>query len=151
MAELLIKIKDHTNPNPTKDREGAYKKGMIIIVVEDNYLWARMESKQQWIAEGNSVDDWHNKTAILKIPGLAIAKVEELISQQIEDDDGVPIFDVRDRPFTFRRRRWRLLIDSLPASIRNTIIADGEVTTTKAKIRDHLKRIRDNSQYTDAD
>lgn len=152
MAELLIKIKNYTHPDPNIDRQGAYKKGMIVHVVEDGYPWARKESKQEWLIQGNDAVDWHGRTAILKIPGLAVAKVKELMSVQSEDDTGAPHYeDDGIEPRMYRKRRWWLLIDSIPQSIKNAIQADGEVTVTKNQIRNYLKRIRDNAQYTEAD
>jgi len=165
VCELLIKAKDHTHPDPTKDRRGAYKRGMVGAVCEDGHSWGRLESKQQWIAEGNDPALWHDKTVIVKIPGALVVKVEALLAPQEEDDTGAPLRDVdgtgvpeailpnpEDYPrYTYRRRLWKLAIDNIPAGVLNALKNDGEVTVTPAQVRNYLKRIRDDAQFTGLD
>ena len=54
MAEILIKAIDFTHPDPDIDRVGSYKKGMIVFVKDDGYIWGRKQSKQQWLADGRA-------------------------------------------------------------------------------------------------
>lgn len=153
MCELLIFVRNNTNPDPEKDRRGCYKRGMPVCVFEDGHTWGREESKQQWIAEGNAAADWpgQGKFVILKVPGVPAAKAQALLDLQTEDDAGVPLTDLDGAPKVHRRRRWQLLADSLPVGVRNTLTTTGEYTTTVAAIRNYLKRIRDNAQYTGLD
>jgi len=151
MAELLIKTRNYTNPDGEADRTASYKKGYIIAVRENGYQWARYESKQQWLAEGLSADDWHNQTAILKVPDITAAKAIELTSDQVEDDNGAPLTDSDGAPVRFRRRRWQLLVDNIPAGKKAEIRDNGETSATKTQIKNFLKRIRDNAQYTGLD
>ena len=149
MCELLIKIVDYLNiVDSTQDRIGSYKKGMVIDVREDGAHWARMESRATWLAEGNLANKWHGKTAIVKIPGVPVSKAKELLSTQSEDDTGIsqPTVGV-----VFRRRRWRLLHDSLPLVVTNALKNNGEVIVTKAQVKDFIERIRDGANYTGLD
>jgi len=42
MAELLIRLKNNTHPNPVKDRM-CYKLGDIVVVMPDGHQWGRAE------------------------------------------------------------------------------------------------------------
>jgi len=148
MCELLIKIVDYLNiVDSTQDRIGSYKKGMVIDVREDGAYWARMESRVTWLAEGNLANEWHGKTAIVKIPGVPASKVQDLLFTQSEDDAGI------SQPFgvVFRRRRWKLLHDSLPLAVINALKNNGEVTVTVAQVKNFIERIRDGTTYTGLD
>lgn len=145
--EALIFIANNTNPDATKDRRGCWKRGMVVNVFEDGHVWGRLESKQVWIAEGNSAASWpqQGRVAILKIPGVTAARAEALLERQLVDDAGQPVSD------TYRRRAWRLVFDSLPNNVRNTVAQTGELTTTVSAVRNFLRRIRDDAQFTGLD
>ncbi len=145
MAELLIIAANHTHPNPEVDRASVCKAGMVLRVVRDGYEWDRYTSKQQWIKEGFHADDWVAKGVIIKIPGMAIPKVRELLDRQTVDDLGV------ETGRTFRFRAWRILKSGLPAPLKARLRNDGEITVTKAQIRNFIKRIRDNRQFEGMD
>jgi len=134
MAELLIKAINHTHSDPIKDRRGAYKRGMVVGVQADGHQWGAKEALPRFV--------------IVKIPGVPNSKVKSLLSPQTEDDNGT--LGVANLA-VFRRRRWRLNWNNLPPSIKQKLRDDGEITTTKAQIRNYLKRIRDNAQYTEMD
>ena len=153
MCEILIFAKNNTHVDPEKDRRGCYKRGMPIVVFEDGHIWGREESKQQWIAEGSLAADWpgQGRFVILKIPGVPAAKAQALLVQQTEDDAGNPLVNSDGSPIAFRRRRWQLLVNSVPLAVRNTLASTGEYTTTVSVIRNYLKRIRDATQYTGFD
>jgi len=149
MCELLIFAKNNTHSDPEKDRRGCYKIGATVVAFEDGHTWGREESKQQWIADGNTAASWpgQDKWAIIKIPGVPAAKAQELLMQQTEDDNGIPLA----RGNTYRRRRWQFAIAAVPTAIRNTLSSDGEYTTTVSAIRNYLSRIRDGAQFTGFD
>ena len=136
MCEILIKIVNATHPDPVIEAADCYKRGDIIYVAEDGYPWSRMESKQAWLAEGNLAATWHNRTAILKIPGVTVAKARALMT------DDAPS-DVRRA-----RRLWRLAIASVPQVVKDAVQADGEYTTTVAAIRTYLRNKISNAEYT---
>jgi hypothetical protein len=147
MCEILFHAKNNTHADSVMDRRWCYKRGMPVVLHEDGHTWGRLESKQQWIAEGNTAGSWpsQGQFVIIKIPGVTKAKALSFIDEQTEDDSGLETGKM------FRRRRWTLLVDSLPQSVRNTMNSTGEYTTSVAAIRNYLKRIRDNAQYTGLD
>jgi len=153
MCELLIFAKNNTHLDSEKDRRGCYKRGMPVVVFEDGHTWGREESKQQWIAEGNPAADWpgQGRFVLLKLPGVPAAKAQALLDHQTEDDAGTPLLNPDGSPITFRRRRWQLSVDSTPLAVRNTLDSTGEYTTTVSAIRNYMKRLRDNAQFTGLD
>lgn len=152
MCEILIKIDDRINPDPEINRR-CYKKGMAVAVFEDGHTWGRLESKQQWIAEGNTAASWPSQGifVIVKIPTVLAAKAQALLEHQTEDDLGNPLVDADGRPIVYRHRRFKLFVDDIPLAVRNTLATNGEITVTVAQIRAYLKRIRDNAQFTGLD
>lgn len=109
MAEILIKAIDHTHPYPDKDRRGAYKRGMPVVVMPDGHEWGREERLPKFI--------------VLKIPGVSVEKVKKYIDPQLEDAP-----NERGSYNTYRRRLWKLRWDDLPAGARNKLRDDGELT-----------------------
>lgn len=149
MCELLVFAVNNTHADPGKDRRGCYKRGMIVVVQTDGHVWGLEESKQAWIAAGMDVAAWHDKFVIVKIPGVSVAAAQEAISHQTEDDSGTPLFEAGGTtPKIFRRRRWKLLVNTLPSAILNALQTDGEVTVTASQVRNYLKRVRDNAVYS---
>ncbi len=143
MAELLIFTRNNTHPDPVKDRRGCYKRGHIVSVMEDGHLWGIRESKAAWIASGNSSGSWPGDFVIVKIPGVAVATVNALIAPQSVDDSGVAVTNADGTPAIFRRRGWNIPVDSVPTAIKNTLLANGEITVTPTQIRNYVQRIRD--------
>jgi hypothetical protein len=43
MARLLVKAIDHTHPDPDKDKRGAYKRGDVVAVRDDDHVWGASE------------------------------------------------------------------------------------------------------------
>lgn len=158
MCEILIFVRNNTHTDQTEDRRGCYKRGDIVGVFEDGHVWGRQESKQQWLAEGGTAASWpgQGKFVIVKLPGIALVKAQQLLEHQLgEDDTGAVFQDKNGRQQVFRRRRWRVSFDNLPVSVRNTLSTSGEITLSTAAqrqaFRDQLKRIRDGLQYTGLD
>ena len=122
---------------------------MAVDVKEDGHTWGRLESKQQWIKEGNAANDWPSQGlfVILKMPPVPVAGALALLEEQFETDAGIVLFNLRG-PKRFRRRRWRVLTDSLSQNARDTMRVTGEFTTTFSAIRTFIRRIRDGAQYT---
>jgi len=160
VCEILFFLRNNTNPDTEKDRRGCYKRGMPVVVHEDGHVWGREESKQQWIAEGRDPSLWpgQGKFGILKIPGVPAAKAQAFLADQMDDDTGSPyyvpgsiVFADGPYPARYRRRAWRLSIDSVPNAVRNAVLTNGEYTTSVSQIRAYLTRIRDGAQYTGFD
>lgn len=160
MCEILFFLRNNTHADADKDRYGCYKRGMPVVVFEDGHVWGREESKQQWIAEGRDPAVWpgQGKFGILKIPGVSVARATEFLSEQWVDDAGATYYAPgsilkADGPYParYRRRAWRLLVDSVPNAVRNAVLNNGEYTTSISQIRNYLKRVRDDAQYTGFD
>lgn len=149
MATLLIKAKDFVNPDPVLDREGSCKAGYIIAVQDDGATWGRMESKQQWIADGYDPALWPGKVYLLKVTGIPVAKIQDLISEQVVDDTGMALYETDGvSPKKYRLREWKFDITKLPASKQAEIAANGETTVNPSSVVGAgIKRIRDNAAY----
>lgn len=137
MAELLVYTRNKTHADPVIDRRGCYKRGDVVLVRPDGWAWGARESKQAWIAAGNSAASWDEPFVIVRIPGVAVSRVERATLEQREDDTGA------DFGGTFRRRAWGLLVDTIPLAIRNQLAANGEVTVTATQVRNYFQRKRD--------
>jgi hypothetical protein len=109
MAEILIKAIDHIHPDSVKDRRGAYKRGMPVVVMQDGHEWGLEERLPKFI--------------VLKIPGVAVDTVEKYIVQQLDDTpDEKGVYPV------YRRRLWQIQWNDLPAGAKAKLLADGELT-----------------------
>lgn len=128
MAELLIKARDASHDDPETDRRGCYKRGDVVVVMPDGHEWGVKEGLPNFV--------------VLKIPGVDPERIRPLVEPQDDDDAGNAVSD------TFRRRRWKLAIASIPAEIRNQLQNTGTATVTPAQVRSYLRRKRDNQQFT---
>ena len=135
MAELLVKARGAAHADPEKDRRGCYKRGDVVIVQEDGHEWGRKEGPPNFV--------------ILRIPGAARALAERLTEEQDDDDAGAPLQDEQGQRRAFRRRRWRVDLDALPAAIRTALQNEGRASITRVQIRSRLRRKRDGAQFTD--
>lgn len=133
MAEILIKARNATHPDPEIDRVGCYKRGDPVVVRDDGHVWGAKEGLPNFV--------------VVKIPGVAASRIEALIQAQTEDDAGSPVQDENGAPRAFRRRRWRVLVDNIPAAIRNQLLTTGSVTVTPAQVRNYVRRVRGNVQF----
>jgi hypothetical protein len=140
MAELLIKARNAQHDDPDTDRRGSYKRGDVVVVMPDGHQWGAKEGLPNFVK--------------IKIPGLDHVAIAELASEQDEDDAGQPYYEpgsaiLAEGPVLsiYRRRRWRILVDNIPVTIRNKLRDTGEATVTRAQIRNYVKRIRDNLTF----
>lgn len=136
MAEALIFSGNNTHADPVKDRRGCWKRGMIVIVKPDGHVWGREEDP----ATANP-----RRFAILKFPGVSVARVEKYIAEQL-DAGGA----------TFRRRLWQVQWSELPVAARNKLQNAGVLTIgasgdyTWAQVRDFFMRLDTNARETEA-
>ena len=144
MREILVRVNNTDHVDPVKDRRGCYKRGMPDLIFNGGHTWGKLESKQQWIREGFDPALWPSQGVliIVKISDAVENSIPNVSEEQREDDVGAAQSDV------YRRRRWRFNLDGLPAGVRNTLVRDGEITTTRAQIRPFVLRVRDNAQFT---
>jgi len=135
MAELLIKARDATHADAETDRRGCYKRGDVVVVMEDGHEWGAKEGPPNFVR--------------LRIPGAARALAARLTEEQDDDDDGKPLAEEQGERGIHRRRRWRVDLDALPAAIRTALLNSGVASITRAQIRSRLKRKRDGAQFND--
>lgn len=141
MCEILIFAGNNTHVDPEKDRRGCWKRGYPVVVKEDGHEWGAEEGLPKFI--------------VVKIPGVPAAKAEAFLEPQDVDDAGLPYYanliEAVPRRAIYRRKAWRVAWTSLPAGISNTLQTTGEITVSVAQIRNYLRRIRDDAQYTGLD
>lgn len=128
MAEFLVKAIDRTHADPTTDR-GSYKRGDIVTAQPDGWPWGAEEHP----ATADPRVFW-----LVKVPGLnpENARVQELMMVD-EDAEGV----------LWRRRLWRVVVDEIPATIKQQILTTGVVTVTLAQIRNYIRNHRTGESF----
>ena len=67
MAELLIKAVDSFHSDPVKDLRGSYKRGDVVVVMEDGHVWGKEE---------------HPKTTTYNPPHFFILKILDVTVAQ---------------------------------------------------------------------
>ncbi len=133
MAELLVKAVNATHANPQKNAVGCYKRGDIVLAMEDGHRWGTKELLAP--AKGGVF-------VIIKIPGVTVDQLQRFVRERwdwmidAEDEDEALGF--------VRRRRFRIDADLLPAGVRSTLNTTGQYTTTWAQIRQFLRNKRNN-------
>lgn len=87
MCEVFVRLTSKTNPDPVKDRTGAWKAGMAVCVQDDGWKWSATEL------------NWPYK--ILKLKGVPKEKIQQWLEPEYEDPDAKP-----DELQIYRRRRF---------------------------------------------
>ncbi len=108
MAEFLIKAVDASHPDPTKDACGCYKRGDVVVVMEDGWAWGKEEGLPIF--------------CLLKIEGLSVPAGRKYIESEIEiysDALGDPLVRIS------RRRQYHVCMDELPADVLSALDTDG--------------------------
>lgn len=107
MAEILVKAVDATNPDGEKDRRGCYKRGMPVLVMEDGHEWGAEERLPKFI--------------VIKVPTISVATVARYALPQTTIDQ------FTGQPVTYRRRRWQIQWNDLPAAARQKLASTGQL------------------------
>lgn len=102
MAEILIKAISVSHSDSDKDRIGCYKKGYPVVVMPDDHPWGAQEGLP---------DFW-----IIYIPLISVAKVFKYVDPQMDGDE------------VYRRRKWQIRWDDMPAEAITKLKNDGELT-----------------------
>lgn len=121
MATLQIIKSDRSHSDPTKDRRGSWKRGMILDVYEDGVCSAPPSP--------------NSPTVFVHIPGVAAATIKDLIEPEREDD-GEGKLSIKTR------REFLIDWDSLPSNVKTALRDDREITVPALKLRDFIKRSR---------
>ena len=119
MAEILIKAVDAAHDDPEKDKQGCYKRGDPVVVMDDGHEWGKEERLPKFV--------------VVKIPGLSVAKAKKYIQPIL----GIPDAE-GERPM-IRRRLFRILLDDVPNLIKQKLRDTGEVTVTMTQIKNYIQ------------
>ena len=130
MAEVLCMARSSTHADSAKDREGSYKKGMPVVVKPDGFAWGAEELRPP--AQGGVF-------VRIRVSDKSVAKVEKFIEEELSGGNH------------FRRRRWRILTDNLPAGVRSQLNNTGFYSATWAQIRDYVEEITTQATQTGVD
>lgn len=124
MAIFLVKYTDHTHPDPAQDVM-AYKRGDIVQVLEDT------------AHDGDLVrNPITGPFMLIKVLGVTKAQAEQYMEQDetiTTDEDGKPNLNIN------RRRKFRIMLDSVPLAIRNQLINFKYIEVTKTQIQNYLQ------------
>lgn len=104
---------------------GGYKRGDIIQVLPFDWPYAAGDKAGHWV---------------VRVTGTPVpADVEQFMQNHLTDPNDSSTEDMR--------RVWRVLVDNVPAQIRNAMLANGEVTVTLAQIRNFIQNQVTGSTY----
>jgi hypothetical protein len=119
MAELLIMLKNNVHPDPDIDKRGCYKRGDIVLVMNDGHMWGPKEGLPIFF--------------ILKIPDLNPEVVRKYTDSEY-------LFGPND-PEVARRRKFFLRVDGsdLSQTVKDKIRDTGEYTTTLPVIKRFIR------------
>jgi len=111
MAQILIRAKNNTHSDPTKDR-WSYKTGMPVVIQDDDHIWGSKEGLPDFV--------------VIKFPLVPKSRLEKYITPEevqngFEDDLVTLKYDI------YRRRLWKLRLDDIPLGERKKLQTDGEL------------------------
>lgn len=138
MAEALVFMGNNVHLDPDKDRRGCWKRGYVVVVKPDGHEWGREEDPALLVPP--------RKFALLKLPGVSVARVERYLVHQFDHVTGE----------TFRRRLWQIQHAEFPAALRQKIANTGILTVGPdgdifwEQFRQYLMRLDTNTRETEA-
>lgn len=115
MAELLIKATDAFNADPIKDKAGCYKRGDVVVVMNDGWPWGKSEGPPKFV--------------IVKIPGMTVEEAQKYIESEKDAPDSEVL----------TRRKFKFHIDGTPSEIKDELETKGIATMTKIQAEDFLR------------
>lgn len=116
--DKYIKIFNGSDYNRTKDARGCYKKGDIVVVMEDGHRWGKKEGPPNFV--------------IVKIPGVSVEAARKYIEAHTDTADPL-------NPVALARRKYTIRVDDMPASAKEQIAKKGEVTVTWSWIKGFVR------------
>lgn len=130
MAELLVMAVNRTHNDPAKEARGCYKRGDVVLVMENGHPWGSSELKAP-INGGQFV--------VIKITDVTKAQVLQWIRNHwnclLED----PHLAAIDGVTPLARRRVRIDVNLVPPGVLQTLNQTGEFTTTWTQIRQYVR------------
>ena len=121
MAEILLRARAApAGLTPKQLRLSGKDRGRIIAVKPDGWGWGR---KEVWPA-----------FALLKVPGISVAKIEKYAQPQLVEDPTDADWDPVSKRIqnVYRARRWQIRWNDLPQGVKNKVVANNGVLTIKA-------------------
>lgn len=162
MADLLIRARDNTHPDPVKDFRGSYKRGDIVVIKPSGWHWGSEETKAPKdgggfvivrLLRGNGQPIWAVPNGWQPGDDLPVppARFDEFIEpersdfifetdvdgKQELDDDGFPLGVVSSR------RNWRLVWNALSALAQVRLRDIGRYDVRWTVLRAFLRRRKD--------
>lgn len=101
MAQVLVFARNNIHSDPIKDRTGSYKKGYPVVAKEDSWTWGALEVAPDFY--------------IVKLPKIPVADVLKYTVSEIKDG------------IIYRRRQWRIKIETLPIDKQTLLETKGEL------------------------
>lgn len=162
MAELLIRLKNNTNPDPAKDRM-CYKRGDIVVVMPDGHHWGRAEGLPDFavVVVDRTVTQMEAYMAEHKVEKAETH--EEFLADWIREKARGKRLDFTQRPIEGKRRtvgkgakrmamitltgpvirphtrrRWRVNLSVLPAQYESDLLTKGSVNISFGILRQSL-------------
>ncbi len=124
MAEFLIKARDPLDlPKDEESRERCYRRGDIVVVMEDGHEWGKEERLPKFV--------------VIKVPGLPVDKARAYIEPYytdtgLVDQNSLPILKLT------ARRKWKALVDAVPTKIAKALNEKGEYTVAWDTIKTYV-------------
>lgn len=118
MCEFLIKARDASNHDPTKDARGCYKRGDIVDVQANGFQWGTEESLPRFV--------------VVQVTDLGVARARQLISPDVDATDPL-------NRIIRRRRLYNVVMAELPAGVRNQLATTGRYVTTLSAIQTFVR------------
>jgi hypothetical protein len=122
MAEILIKAEDTDVAESSKN----WRRGDPIVVMPDGHTWGKSECLP--------------KFAVLKLPGLSVEEVKDLIEPETDgvNDDGQPI--------VIRPRKWKIDLDNYPDTEKTDLRVIGRANSLLTRLKANVVRKADNQK-----
>ena len=108
-----ILVRGKNNSHPTKDY-ATYKRGDPVVVMRFNHVYGKLEKAPNFY--------------IIRISDVSVAQAQKYIGEH-SDGNGAML----------RRRLFKIKVDSIPSSIKTILASTGEITVTKAQIRNYIQ------------
>lgn len=124
MAEFLVKARDPIDlPKDEESRERCYRRGDIVVVMKDGHEWGKEERLPKFV--------------VVKIPGLDVAKAKHLTDPYYTDTGLVDLNGEAILKLT-ARRKWKVLVDTVPTAISKELTDKGIVEVSWDKIKSYV-------------
>jgi len=123
MALFLVYGKNNTHSDPEKQARGCYSIGDIVEVLDD--------SKHDGDLVKNPIAP---PFYLVRITGVTKAQADKYMAPYID-----PATVGTENPVTLRRRQFNVEVASIPAAIRNKLMADRYVSVSWSQVRNYIR------------